>query len=129
MLAVELRKKGYGISTRRSVRAIAKVCEQLKFPGQDELFAAIGSNKLSPKSVANKVEQILEEGSPAQIAAAEKATQQARERQKVFTEDRPMLPTHAAQRAQRDLSKRQRNSCGVVVKDDPDLLVQARKKA
>lgn len=123
MLAVELRKKGYGISTRRSVRAIAKVCEQLKFPGQDELFAAIGSNKLSPKSVANKVEQILEEGSPAQIAAAEKATQQARERQKVFTEDRPMLPTHAAQRAQRDLSKRQRNSCGVVVKDDPDLLV------
>ncbi len=123
MLAVELRKKGCGISTRRSVRAIAKVCEQLKFPGQDELFAAIGSNKLSPKSVANKVEQILEEGSPAQIAAAEKATQQARERQKVFTEDRPMLPTHAAQRAQRDLSKRQRNSCGVVVKDDPDLLV------
>lgn len=123
MLAVELRKKGYGISTRRSVRAIAKVCEQLKFPGQDELFAAIGSNKLSPKSVANKVEQILEEGSPAQIAAAEKATQQARERQKVFTEDRPMLPTHAAQRAQRDFSKRQRNSCGVVVKDDPDLLV------
>ncbi|NLQ13338.1 bifunctional (p)ppGpp synthetase/guanosine-3',5'-bis(diphosphate) 3'-pyrophosphohydrolase [Olsenella sp. KGMB02461] len=123
MLAVELRKKGYGISTRRSVRAIAKVCEQLKFPGQDELFAAIGSNKLSPKSVANKVEQILEEGSPTQIAAAEKATQQARERQKVFTEDRPMLPTHAAQRAQRDLSKRQRNSCGVVVKDDPDLLV------
>ena len=123
MLAVELRKKGYGISTRRSVRAITKVCDQLKFPGQDELFAAIGSNKLSPKSVANKVEQILEEGSPAQIAAAEKATQQALERKKVFTEDRPMLPTHAAQRAQRDLSKRQRNSCGVVVKDDPDLLV------
>lgn len=122
MLAVELRKKGYGISTRRSVRAIAKVCETLKFPSPDDLFAAIGSNKLSPKSVANKVENVLEEGSPAQLAAAKKAAEEAEEFKRVFSEDRPMLPTHGAARARRQQDKKRPN-CGVVVKNDPDLLV------
>lgn len=122
MLAAELRKKGYGISTRRSVRAIAKVCEQLTFTTPDDLFAAIGSNKLSPKSVANKIENVLEEGSPAQLAAAKRAAEQAEAFKRGFSEDKPLLPTHAALRARKEGEKRSRSNCGVVVKGDPDLL-------
>ena len=120
MLAAELRKKGFGISTRRSVKAIAQVCETLNFRTPEDLFAAIGSNKLSPKTVANKVQAILDEGSPQQLAAEAKAKAQAEELRQSFSEDRPIMPQHVAKGRAQDRSKRP--SCGVVVKGDPDLL-------
>ena len=72
-LGRELRKRGYGISTVRAGKAIAKVCEQLDFNGPDDLFAAVGTGKVSLKQVANKVEAILEEGSPERQAALARA--------------------------------------------------------
>lgn len=121
MLAAELRKKGFGISTRRSVKAISQVCETLNFHTADDLFAAIGSNKLSPKTVANKVQAILEQGSPEQLAAEAKAKAQAEELKASFSEDRPIMPTHVHKGGSQQRSKRP--SCGVVAKGDPDLLV------
>ena len=68
-LARELRKRGYGISTQRSTRALAQVAEKLKFKQLEDLFAAIGSGKVTAKQVANKTQAILDPA-PAQIAGA-----------------------------------------------------------
>ena len=129
-LARELRKRGYGISTPRSVKALARACEQLSFKQTDDLLAAIANGKLTVKSVANKVEAILEEGSPAEVLAAQQRAQaQAKATHEQFltqsglsmTAPRhvPTTPTHAA-----GAPLKRRNSCGVVAKGDPDLLVR-----
>jgi GTP pyrophosphokinase len=120
-LARELRKRGYGISTQRSVRALAKVSDQLAFKTVDDMFAAVGTGKSTAKQIANKVQDVLEEGSPAQLAAAQKAAQEAEEAAKAFASDAPMAPRHVATTTGRD--KKRHSSCGVVAKGDPDLLV------
>jgi GTP pyrophosphokinase len=126
-LAAELRKRGYGISTRRSVKAIEKVCEQLKFPEPDDLFAAVGSGKVTAKAAANRIEAVLEEGSPAQLAAQQKAAAQAEKLKEAFSNDKPLMEhsTHRVLSTKSADKKKQQNrpSCGVVVKNDPDLLV------
>lgn len=60
ILAKDLRKRGYGISTPRSTRALNQVCEQLNYKRLEDLFAAIGSGKVAPRLVGNKVQQILD---------------------------------------------------------------------
>ncbi len=60
VLARDLRKRGYGISTQRSTRALNQVCEQLNYRRLEDLFAAIGSGKLAPRLVGNKVQAILD---------------------------------------------------------------------
>jgi GTP pyrophosphokinase len=129
-LAVELRRRGYGISTRRSVRAIEQVCEQLKFPEPDDLFAAVGCGKVTARAVANRIEAVLEEGSPQALAAKQKAHDQAAKFQEAFATDAPMMPVSRVPAARRGSNRKQvqpgersRTSCGVVVKNDPDLLV------
>ena len=123
-LARELRKRGYGISTPRSVKALGRVAEQQSFKTVDDMLAAIANGKLTAKSVANKVQAILEEGSPAEILAAQQKAQAEEKaaREQFFTSDTaaPMTaPRHTGSRA----AKKRHNSCGVVVKGDPDLLV------
>ena len=123
-LARELRKRGYGISTPRSVKALGRVAEQQSFKTVDDMLAAIANGKLTAKSVANKVQAILEEGSPAEILAAQQKAQAEEKaaREQFFTSDTaaPMTaPRHTGSRA----AQKRRNSCGVVVKGDPDLLV------
>lgn len=123
-LARELRKRGYGISTPRSVKALGRVAEQQSFKTVDDMLAAIANGKLTAKSVANKVQAILEEGSPAEILAAQRKAQAEEKaaRELFFTSDTaaPMTaPRHSGSRA----AQKRRNSCGVVVKGDPDLLV------
>lgn len=123
-LARELRKRGYGISTPRSVKALGRVAEQQSFKTVDDMLAAIANGKLTAKSVANKVQAILEEGSPAEILAAQRKAQAEEKaaREQFFTSDTaaPMTaPRHSGSRA----AQKRRNSCGVVVKGDPDLLV------
>ena len=123
-LARELRKRGYGISTPRSVKALGRVAEQQSFKTVDDMLAAIANGKLTAKSVANKAQAILEEGSPAEILAAQQKAQAEEKaaREQFFTSDTaaPMTaPRHSGSRA----AQKRRNSCGVVVKGDPDLLV------
>ena len=118
-LGRELRKRGYGISTVRAGKAIAKVCEQLDFNGPDDLFAAVGTGKVSLKQVANKVEAILEEGSPERQAALARAAEE-RAKREAAESARPLALSHSREGKER---RRRRNNCGVIAKGDPDLLV------
>ena len=118
-LGRELRKRGYGISTVRAGKAIAKVCEQLDFNGPDDLFAAVGTGKVSLKQVANKVEALLEEGSPERQAALARAAEE-RARREAAESARPLALSHSREGKER---RRRRNNCGVIAKGDPDLLV------
>ncbi|WP_154027100.1 bifunctional (p)ppGpp synthetase/guanosine-3',5'-bis(diphosphate) 3'-pyrophosphohydrolase [Olsenella uli] len=125
-LARELRKRGYGISTPRSGKAIGKVCEQLSFKGPDDMLAAIANGKLTAKSVANKVQEMLEQGSPAEILAAQqKAQAEAKAAHEQFftqgTTKAMTAPRHSPGRGAG--APKRRSSCGVVAKGDPDLLV------
>ena len=60
ILAKDLRKRGFGISTPRSTRALGTVCENLNYRTIEDLFAAIGSGKVPPRMVGTRVEQILD---------------------------------------------------------------------
>ena len=106
------------------MKALGRVAEQQSFKTVDDMLAAIANGKLTAKSVANKVQAILEEGSPAEILAAQQKAQAEEKaaREQFFTSDTaaPMTaPRHTGSRA----AQKRRNSCGVVVKGDPDLLV------
>ena len=63
-LAHELRRRGYGISTKRTVKAIQRVCENMELRTPDDLFASIHNGKVTVIMAANRIEEILEEGSP-----------------------------------------------------------------
>ena len=56
-LAHELRRRGYGISTQRTVKAIERVYPQFDYRTPDDLFAGIGTGKVSAKQVANRIEE------------------------------------------------------------------------
>ena len=71
MLAKDLRKRGYGISTPRSTRALNAVAEQFNFKQLEDLFAAVGAGKVAPRAVGNKVEQILDPKPEEQLTKAE----------------------------------------------------------
>ena len=60
IIAKDLRKRGYGISTPRSTRALNAVCEQLNYRHLEDLFAAVGAGKVAPRLVGNKVQAILD---------------------------------------------------------------------
>ena len=124
-LGRELRKRGYGISTPRSAKALARVSEELSFKETDDMLAAIANGKVTAKSVANKVQAVLEEGSPAEILAAQqRANAEANAARGELFEggSKPMSAPRQA-RAPKGSAKRRRASCGVVAKGDADLLV------
>ena len=60
MLARDLRKRGYGISTPRSTRALNTVAADLNYKSLEHLFAAVGAGKVQPRAVGNKVQAILD---------------------------------------------------------------------
>ncbi|MGI6755806.1 MAG: RelA/SpoT family protein [Atopobiaceae bacterium] len=119
-LATELRKRTYGISTPRTTKAIQKVLEEMDLHSVEDLYQGIWTGKYSVKQIANKIEHILEAGSPAQLAAAENAAQREAAREWAIASDAPL---HAPSARPRNTSGRNRGGCGVVVKGDPDLLV------
>lgn len=118
-LAHELRKRGYGISTQRTVRALESVTLQLDYIRTDDLFAAVGTGKVSCKQVANKIEAILEEDSTERQAQRDKQAARKDAKDRAMAEDMPLV-RHGARAAS---DKKRRNNCGVIVKGDPDLLV------
>ena len=105
-LAHELRKLGYGISTQRSTRALASITETLNYRETEDLFAAIGANKLTAKSIAHRVQQILDPDAGEKQPSREKLTD--------------TMHMHAPQ-----TKRRRRTSSGVVVKGaGDDMLVR-----
>ena len=111
-LGRELRKRGYGISTVRTTKAINKVCGMLDYHSADDMFAALANGKVTVRQVANKVEAILIEEDPERVAAQRAAEEEARLR---AIEER--------QRQASKNSRKRRSNCGVIAKGDPDLLV------
>ena len=120
-LAHELRRRGYGISTQRTVKAIERVYPQFDYRSADDLFAGIGTGKVSAKQVANRIEEILEEGSPEQLEAARKEAERQAAREEAIKENKPLMQSYAI--TQTAKGARRRSNCGVVVKGDADLLV------
>ncbi|MDD5800756.1 MAG: bifunctional (p)ppGpp synthetase/guanosine-3',5'-bis(diphosphate) 3'-pyrophosphohydrolase [Coriobacteriales bacterium] len=122
-LARELRKRGYGISTPRTVKAIDRVLEAFDVRTSDDLFQGIYNGKVSEKQVANRIQAILEEGTPEQIAAAQKAAEEEEARATAIAEDKPLHPAGVSQRTTHRSPERKRTNYGVIVTGDPDLLV------
>jgi GTP pyrophosphokinase len=120
-LARELRKRGYGISTQRTSKALAKVCEGLDYLTVDNLFAGIGSGKVTAKLVANRVEEILEAGSPEQVAAQQRTVDRQVAQQEAMEQNKPLMKSYAMTRTTE--GRKKKSNCGVVVKGDADLLV------
>ena len=118
-LARELRKRGYGISTTRTAKAVEHVLQQFDARSAEGLYQAIHLGKVSVKQVANRIQALLEAGSPEQLAQARKEEEERRARAALADGEQHLrMPhTHA------NRSSRRRTSCGVVVKGDPDLLV------
>ena len=107
ILAKDLRKRGYGISTPRSTRALNTVCEQLNYRQLEDLFAAVGSGKVAPRMVGNKVAHILDPKPVAPVRTPDAADEQ---------------PARGSNRR----PHKDKASSGVVVKGSPDsgLLVR-----
>lgn len=89
------------------------------------MLAAIANGKVTAKSVANKVQAVLEEGSPAEmLAAQQRANAEANAAREEFFEggSKPMSAPRQT-RGPKGGPKRRHASCGVVAKGDADLLV------
>ncbi len=117
-LARELRKRGYGISTTRTTKAIDQVLSQFDVRSAEALFQSIYLNKHSVKQVANRIQAVLEEKTREQ--QLEQARKEAERARLEGGEDEQHLRVARTQRAH---DRRKKNSCGVVVMGDADLLV------
>ena len=120
-LVRELRRRGYGIGAKRTVKAIERSCEGLNFKDADDLFAAIHNGKITANLAANRIEEILNEGSPEQLEAAAKEAEAKAARAKALATDKPIMKSYAISQASK--GKKRHVNCGVVVKGDADLLV------
>ncbi|MBR3317111.1 MAG: bifunctional (p)ppGpp synthetase/guanosine-3',5'-bis(diphosphate) 3'-pyrophosphohydrolase [Atopobiaceae bacterium] len=117
-LARELRKRGYGISTTRTTRAVEQVLPQFDARTPERLFQQIHLGKTSVKQVANRIQALLEAGSPEQLAQARREAEEQRARELLSNGEQHLRVPHTTSR-----KRRKRTSCGVIVKGDPDLLV------
>lgn len=117
-LARELRKRGYGISTGRVTKAIAKALPALDHKTPESLFAAIGGGRVTANQAANRIEALILESDPEWQAAQEKAARES----DAAEEERLRALSAAASQGRFD-PERRRHRSGVLVKGDPDLLV------
>ena len=97
-LAHELRRRGYGISTKRTVKAIQRVCENMELRTPDDLFASIHNGKVTVIMAANRIEEILEEGSPEQLAAAAKEAEAKAAHAAAMAQGKPIMQAYAITR-------------------------------
>jgi len=66
ILAKDLRKRGYGISTPRSTRALNAVAEQFNFKQLEDLFAAVGKENSTLESICDDT-IVYGEGRPQEL--------------------------------------------------------------
>ena len=117
-LARELRKRGYGISTTRTTKAIEQVLPQFDARSPEALFQSIYLGKHSVKQVANRIQAVLEQKTREQLEQARKEREQEAAEQDM--EQHLRLPRNGRS----SKGKRKKSNCGVVVRGDPDLLVR-----
>lgn len=117
-LARELRKRGYGISTTRTTKAIEQVLPQFDARSPEALFQSIYLGKHSVKQVANRIQAVLEQKTREQLEQARKEREQEAAEQEM--EQHLRLPRNGRS----SKGKRKKSNCGVVVRGDPDLLVR-----
>lgn len=123
-LARELRKRGYGIATTRTTKALARVSAELNYKEPEDMLAAIANGKHTAKTIAAKVEEILEQGSPEELLAAQqKAAAEAKAERAEFFNPASSTAMKAPKPPVKKGAKKH-NNYGVVVKGDPDLLVR-----
>lgn len=115
-LAKELRKRGYGISTTRTVKAIEQVLPQFDARSMDGLFQQICLGKVSVRQVANRIQALLE-------APAAQQVESERAAQKHAEKDGGEQHLRMSRALRGSAGKHKKRGCGVVVKGDPDLLV------
>lgn len=121
MLARELRKRSLGISTPRTVRALAKVAPVLGFASTDDLFVSIANGKTSANLAANKVKSQLEAGTNSQVQAEKMALDS-------LSVAAPRLSRSAATLARKHSHDKSQVSNGIVVEGSGgDLLVRLAK--
>ncbi len=116
ILAKEMRKSGLGISSSRSVAAMKEVAQELNFNRPEDVFAQIGSGRLSGKQVANMMLKAMQTN----VEGKEKRGQ-ARLNELAGME----LDTIAVKKPNSAALQRQkkRNATGVVVKGVDDVLI------
>lgn len=105
MLAKEMRKSGYGISNSRSTRALNETASSLGLSSVDDLFAAIGTNKVTARGVANRAAQLLEKEKDPALEAEKRA---------LLSFELPMKPP----RSKSQQKKKQSASAGIIVEGD-----------
>ena len=109
MLSKELRRRGYGISTQRSTKALNTIAKDMNYRNLEDLFAAIGSGKVAARLVGNKVEAILD---PKPVEAPKTAEEVVAEASKQVRGSR------------RGPKRERKDSSGVIVRGaDPDALL------
>lgn len=120
-LARELRKRGYGISTTRTTKAIEQVLSQFDARSADRLFQMIYLGKCSVIQVANRIQAVLEADSGDRVAAAKHEADEQALQDSLRAGERHL---RVSRPARGNKPKKGRGSCGVVVRGDPDLLVR-----
>ncbi len=102
----ELRKHGIGFSSSTATRAMTDLASDLGFPTEDDLLAAVGTNKISPRQITNRLIKLL----------AKDGQEAAEAKMPSFTLNTPMETPRPA--------RRKRSGTGVVVKGLDDALVR-----
>ena len=100
----------------------ARVCEGMELRTPDDLFASIHSGKITVIMAANRIEEILEEGSPEQLAAAAKEAEAKAAHAAAMAQGKPIMQAYAITQVAQGGKKYRRSNCGVVVRGDADLL-------
>ena len=113
MLAKEMRKNGYGISNSRSTRALNEAASSFGLSSVDDLFAAIGSNKITARAVSNKASQLLEKEKDPALEAEKRA---------LLSFELPMK----APRSNRQDKKSARSNSGIIVEGDENTAMKVK---
>ena len=116
VLGREMRKNGLGISSSRSVAALKQIAADLKYQTPDDLFAAIGSGKISGKQVANMM-----------LKALQKNAEDVKDRGQAQMNEMAGMDLKLARSARvaqaQSAAQRKKSESGVIVKGIDDVLV------
>ncbi len=118
VLSREMRKSGLGISSSRSVAALKTISQEHNYANPDDLFAAIGSGKISGKQVANMMLKELQKN------AEDTESQGQAKINEVAGMD--LKTSHIAKHGD-TVRKKRKNDTGIIVKGVDDALVHISK--
>ena len=111
VLGREMRKHGVGLAASKNQRALNTLAGELNYASSDDLLVAVGSGRVSPRQISNKLLRVLlKDATPETEAAAETLP--------------AGIDTTVPTRPQPRRKKKSRNSSGVVVKGIDDVLVR-----